>query len=189
MRTINIWCDASQRRVDKTELRPRGRKISIAAWIADTGYCWYDLVYAKTSHDAEVTAVLVALYWALEKEYERINLFTDDRSIPESLYSKNKSKNLGNLPQMIKESTAEVNIIPINREKNQAAHNLCNKAYEQFKRDKTFSKRAKKARSYLTQDSIPRAQKCGWMKAVYNQFAIDQRKIKKQSLAFCQKTG
>ena len=179
MRTINIWCDASQRQVNRTELNPRGRKISLAAWIADTGHCWYDLVYAKRSHDAEVIAVLVALHWALEEKYEKIIIYTDDQSIPESLNGKYKGRNVGDLPQIIKENTAEINIISIQRKQNKAAHNLCNKAYKQYISDENFHKRAKKSRSYLTQDAILRAKKYGWMKTVYDPFEIDQQSTSK----------
>lgn len=178
MRTINIWCDGSQRQVDRTELNPRGRKISLAAWITDTGHCWFDLVYAKRSHDAEVIAVLVALHWALEEKYEKIIIYTDDQSIPESLNGKYQGRGMGDLPRTIKENTAEINIISIQRKQNKAAHKLCNEAYKQFISDETFPKRAKKSRSYLTQDAILRAKKYGWMKPVYDPFEIDQQSTK-----------
>lgn len=179
MRCINICCDASQRQVERTELNPRGRKVSFAAWIADTGHYWYDLIYAKRSHDAEVTAVLVALHWALGKEYERINLYTDDRSIYDSLNGRYKGRGMGDLPELLKVGTAEVNIIPIQRKQNKAAHNLCIEAYEAYICDGIFPRKARKTTNlYLTQDAILRAKKLGWMKTVYEPSTTYQQRYR-----------
>lgn len=173
MKKVSIWCDASQRRVEQTDLNPKGRKVSFAAWVADTGHYWYDLIWAKPSRDAEITAVFVALYWALHEGYQTINIYTDDKSIPESLYGKHKGKGMGDLPVLIGESTAEINIKFIPRGKNQAAHRLCDEAFAYYSNLGKMPRGGKKTRSYITCEAIAKAKKQGKIRSVvsYNNIA------------------
>lgn len=180
MRVINIWCDASQHRVEQTELNPRGRKVSFAVWTADTGHYWYDVVYARQSHDAEITAVLVALDWALVAGYEKINIYTDDKSIPESLYGKRKGKGMGDLPEIIDESIADINIIAISRKKNRPAHKLCDETYKGFLGQGKFPK-GKKTRTYLTRYAIKQAKKNRKMRAVCEPSVTEIQIIERQA--------
>ncbi len=166
MKKINIWCDASQKYVERTELNPRGRKVSFAAWVANTGHYWFDLVWAKPSRDAEITAVFVALDWGINEGYQTINIYTDDKSIPESLYGARKGEGMGDLPTMINESAAEINIIHIPRRENQAAHRLCNEAFAFFQVQGEIPHGGKKTRAYMTHKAIQAAQKRGIIRTV-----------------------
>lgn len=156
--TVNIWCDASQRRVEQTELNPRGRKVSFAAWIADSGHYWFDLVWAKRSHEAEVEAIMVALDWALSAGYHEINIYTDDSSIPGSLYGKSQGGAiLSGIREAIDENIATVKIIPIIRKENKAAHKLCDQAFVLFSSYEKIPKGGKIVRSYLNRDLIAKS--------------------------------
>lgn len=169
--TINIWCDASVKKVEMTPLNPRGRSVCFAAFVSDRGHCWQDIIYSKNSHQAEICAVMVALYWALEQGYQIINLHTDDESIVGRLGGKRKGKDMGDLPYLISEGKAEVSVIVIPRSQNRTAHKLCKQAYQEYCQGIIFPRKARKRRLYLTREAIIAAQRQGLMRAVASMVA------------------
>ncbi len=162
--TVRIWCDGSLRRT-KIEGSNKNPRAAFAAWYTDTGHYWYDQIYAKKSSDAELSAVMVGLFWAWQQGFDKIIIQTDDQTIPGNLYGPNQGKALGDLRDLI-ESCADVNIIHIPRSQNGQAHRLCNLAYLEYLKDIRFPRKIKRKWSYRSLNALKEAQSQGYIKEV-----------------------
>lgn len=162
---VSIWCDGSVRRtnIPGTNKCPRA---AFAAWVTDTGHYWYDQIYAKKSSDAELSAVMVGLFWAWQQGFDKIKIHTDDQCIPGNLYGPNQGKALGDLRSLIECCAAEVEIIHIPRRQNGQAHRLCNLAYQEYIKDNKFPRKIKKKWSYRSLTALKEAQSQGYIKEI-----------------------
>ncbi|NLL17568.1 MAG: ribonuclease H-like domain-containing protein [Clostridia bacterium] len=163
--TVRIWCDGSLRRtkIEGTNKNPRA---AFAAWYTDTGHYWYDQIYANKSSDAELSAVMVGLFWAWQQGFDKILIHTDDQTIPGNLYGPNEGKALGDLRALIESCAAEVKIIHIHRSQNGQAHRLCNLAYQEYLTDNRFPRKIKRKWSYRSLNALKEAQSQGYIKEV-----------------------
>jgi hypothetical protein len=162
---VRIWCDGSIRRtkIEGTNKNPRA---AFAAWHADTGHYWSYQVYARNSSDAELSAVMVGLFWAWQQGFDRIIIHTDDQTIPGNLYGPNQGNALGDLRALIQSCAAEVEIIHIPRSQNGQAHRLCNLAYQEYLQDFRFPRKIKRKWSYRSLNTLKVAQSQGYIKEV-----------------------
>lgn len=162
--TVSIWCDGSVRRtkIPGTNKCPRA---AFAAWHTNTGHYWYDQVYAWTSSEAELSAIMVALFWASQQGFESIKIYTDDQSIPNHLHGPNQGKALGDLKALI-ESCPQVSIIYIPRGQNGQAHRLCSQAYKDYLQDPRFPRKIKRKWSYRSLSALKEAHSQGYTQKV-----------------------
>ncbi len=161
---VSIWCDGSIRRAKIPNIMKHLR-VAFAAWHADTGQCWYDMVYAKTSSEAELSAIMMGLFWASQQGFHNIILHTDAQSIPENLYGRKQGKNLGDLPALINACT-EVKIVHIPRCQNNKAHQLCDAAYKEYLRNPIPPRKMKGKWSTHSLDTLQKAHSEGYINSV-----------------------
>lgn len=152
---MNIFCDGSYRTV-KRKGKPSIR-VAFSAWINDQGQSWCDKVYARNSTDAEITAVLHALYWASQQKCEEINIYTDDESVVTLSDQSRTKRGIRDIIKIKDESTVPVNISYVPRKQNTIAHKLCEKAYNKYIEGIYSPKKTKINRAYYSIETIEKA--------------------------------
>ncbi|MEN6325894.1 MAG: ribonuclease H family protein [Syntrophomonas sp.] len=167
---MNIFCDGSYRTV-KRKGKPSIR-VAFSAWVNDQGKCWCDKVYAQSSTDAEIAAVLHALYWASQQKCGEINIYTDDESIVTLADQSRTKRGIKDIVRIRAESEVSVSIIKIPRKQNIVAHKLCEKAYNKYIEGITSPKKTKINRAYYSIEAIERAISKGLINAVYSQTSV-----------------